>query len=71
MFEVSAHPWTRFALPPESCHVYWKRWLLMSPRRIVWSLVRRMGLPSRLEESSKRLWVRAIEILRPPLEELL
>ena len=71
MFEVSAHPWTNFALPPESCHVSWKRWFLISPGRIVWSPVRRMGFPSGLEESPRRLGVKAVEILRSPLEELL
>ena len=71
MFEVHAHLWTRFALPPESFHVSWKRWFLMSPGRIVWSLVRRIGFPSGLEESPRRLGVRAVEILRSPYEKLL
>ena len=71
MFEVNAHPWTDFALSPESCHVSWKRWFLMSPRRIVRSPMIRMGFPSGLEESPRRLWVRVVEVPRPPLKELL
>ena len=71
MFEVSAHPWTDFTLLPESCHVFWKRWFFMSPERKVLSPVRRMGFPSRLEESLMRLWVRVVGVPRPPLKELL
>ena len=71
MFEVRAHLWTNFALPPESCHVSWERWFLMSLGRIVWSPVRRIGFSSGLEESPRRLGVRAVEILRSPLEKLL
>ena len=71
MLEISAHPWTRFALPPKGFHVSGKRWFLMSPGRIVRSPVRDMGFPSGLEESPRRLWVKAVEIPRPPLEELL
>ena len=71
MFEVHAHLWVSFALPLRSWHVSWERWFLMSPGRIVWSPVIMIGFLSGLEESPKRLWVRAIEILRPLLEELL
>ena len=42
----------------------------MSPGRIVWSSVRRIGFPSRLEESPKRLGVRAVEILRSPFGKI-
>ena len=71
MFEVTAHPWTNFALPPKGFHVSGKRWFLMSLKRIVRSPVRVMGFPSGLEESPRRLGVRAVEILRYPLEKLL
>ena len=68
MLEIKTHPWTRFTLPPESCHVFRNGWFLISPGRIVWSPVRRMGFSSWLVGSPRRLWVWTVEVLSPPLK---